>query len=117
VGPVRPDTMAEAASLKADIFVGDESTLAAWLAAEHKPLAHVKIDSGMSRQGFLVEHVAAVGQRLLPHRDQVVGIASHFANVEDVTEQDYAVKQLAQFDGARATLEGLGFQLIKHIAS
>ncbi len=60
---------------------------------------HVHLDTGLSREGFrsenLLKDLAFLkgAQKIL----QVVGIMSHFANTEDVTEQSYALEQVTEF--------------------
>jgi alanine racemase len=75
----------------------------------HKKLkVHLQLDTGLGREGYLPHEV---GQRysfleILQHHVQVCGFMSHFANTEDVTEQQYAEHQLAAFDqGKRAVLD------------
>jgi alanine racemase len=62
--------------------------------------AHVHIDTGLSREGFLPAHIE--GQlAYLKAPDSpfdVCGVLSHFANTEDVTDQHYAAYQLQQFE-------------------
>ena len=51
---------------------------------------------------------------------EIAGVLSHFANTEDVTEQNYAGQQLAAFDdGTRRVGEALGLagRLERHIAA
>lgn len=81
---------------------------------------HLKIDTGMSRLGrrgqgleeafaFLADHPA------LPW----TGIMTHFANVEDVTEQAFAERQLDLFHSAWQRAQGAarGRSLVRHAAS
>src|SRR5581483_7092729 len=55
-----------------------------------------------------------------PDAIEVTGVLSHFANIEDVTEQSYAARQLAAFEeGVRRVREALGLTgpLERHIAA
>lgn len=119
VGPIHPDASHKAFQLQTDIFLSEESTLQKWLetADAEKPRAHLKIDTGMSRQGFLPEQAEELIRRLAPHRNKLVGICSHFSNVEDVLEQDYANQQLAAFDRTAQSFKNAGFTLLSHIAA
>lgn len=118
VGPVRHGDLAEAATSDCDILLTDQAMKAAWLVAPRKPRIHVKFDTGMSRQGFLPEEAAALAMELLPYRSLVCGIASHFANVEDVLEHGYADKQLGLFQQSVAAFRQAGHtDILAHIAS
>jgi len=88
----------------------------------YRPLkGHIHIDTGLSREGFLLEGLAQKIEFLKPnkHLIHVQGVMSHFANTEDVTEQSYAFEQLSKFDEAfeivTQTLD-LPYKLEKHIA-
>jgi alanine racemase len=119
VGPIHPQSGPDAFRLQADIFLGEENTLQEWIntPAEQKPRAHLKIDTGMSRQGFLPEQAAALISRLDAHKEKLVGICSHFSNVEDVLEQTYANQQIDAFTSVVHQFRSAGFQLISHIAA
>ncbi|HYX39294.1 MAG TPA: alanine racemase [Oligoflexus sp.] len=119
VGPIHPKACRQASQLHADIFLSEETTLQEWLATpdEHKPRAHLKIDTGMSRQGFLPEEATALIARLQPHKDKLVGICSHFSNVEDVLEQNYANQQIDAFTGVVHQFRAAGFKLLSHMAA
>lgn len=68
---------------------------------------HLKVDTGTNRQGFepgeLPEIIRAVADEGL----EVVGIATHFANIEDTLEHDFARRQLEQFHDVVAVTRGL----------
>lgn len=65
---------------------------------------HLKVDTGTKRQGLapgeLGTMVAAASARHL----EVVGLASHFANIEDTLEHEFARRQLDLFGEALAGL-------------
>lgn len=62
--------------------------------------AHLHLDTGLSREGIresdLVHELKAL--KLEDSWLDIVGLMSHFANTEDVTEQEYALLQLEAFD-------------------
>lgn len=117
VGPAVSRELGEATKLGAEIVVGNDSVLAGWLAIEPKPRIHIKFDTGMSRQGFLPECAGELVSKLVPHAGLVVGVCTHFANVEDVTDQAYADRQLQLFQNAAQVLRQGGLSLIEHAAS
>jgi alanine racemase len=68
---------------------------------------HLHLDTGLSREGFTREQVEAGAADFLARDADVLvltGVLSHFANTEDVTEQDYAQGQLQRFEQALAAL-------------
>ena len=117
VGPVATESLAPAQRAQVEIFVGSKEILVHWLNMDAKPNIHIKFDTGMSRQGFHPQEAADVASALLPHLPFIKGVCSHFANVEDVLEQEYALHQLASFKQARDTMRSLGITVPAHIAS
>lgn len=63
---------------------------------------HLHVDTGLGREGFLVHQLPQVLHEIDEQSGalQLVGVLSHFANVEDVTEQSYALRQLNDFQSA-----------------
>lgn len=94
-------------------------------AAEHsqKLRVHVHLDSGLGREGFTARQLASGAAGFLAEGAdvlEVVGVLSHFANTEDVTEQEYALHQLSEFDaGVEALRQCLGLEgpLERHMAA
>jgi alanine racemase len=117
VGPPVARELGLAAEVDAEMTLGNREVLEAWTKAKTKCRIHVKIDTGLSRQGFVADETAAVAKELKPHKDRVVGIATHFANVEDVTDHAYADQQLAAFEKAKKGFADAGFSLLAHAAA
>lgn len=117
VGPTAPQAMTTALASNAEVFLSSSEQLQAWLSLAKKPLVHLKIDTGMSRQGFYLEDLGTILPLLKKHKDLVVGLCSHFANVEDVLSQDYANLQLQRFQQASAHMQAAGFTALRHMAS
>lgn len=119
VGPVRADHVREAGKHKLDIFLSEETLLRSWLSlpAGQRPKAHLKVDTGMSRQGFTLEQLPEILNLLKGQNADLIGICSHFSNVEDVLDQTYANHQMREFASAFAMAEKAGFQLIPHMAA
>lgn len=119
VGPTGPQALLEARELEADIFLTEPHILKAWceLPSDQRPKAHLKIDTGMSRQGFRPDEIDSVFHRLSTCKEGLVGICSHFSNVEDVLEQTYAKQQLDHFMKVYDRSRELGFNLMPHMAA
>jgi alanine racemase len=66
----------------------------------------IKVDTGMSRLGYRPDskEFLQLLDLLKDHQVQILGLMTHFSNVEDVTEQSYAYQQLQQFEKAKKIL-------------
>jgi len=88
----------------------------------YRPLkVHIHIDTGLGREGILVEHLETVLPMLkkYSHLVHIQGVMSHFSNVEDVTEQDYARDQITLLEKAHHIITQTGHfshTIEKHIA-
>jgi alanine racemase len=117
VGPFIPDEIKKAHLHKLEMFLGHEEGLTSWLQSREKPEIHIEFDTGMSRQGFRPSDADKIAERLLPQKNLVKGVCMHFANVEDVTEHDYAKLQLKKFEDSKAAFTKRGYNSISHSAS
>ncbi|MEN9826199.1 MAG: hypothetical protein RI953_1944 [Pseudomonadota bacterium] len=112
IGATDPDEFVALAEHDVEVTLGDHNVPAASSAlksAGRKVVAHVHIETGLSREGFFPKDIEA---KLACLKDsdspfEVRGALSHFANTEDVTEQQYALGQIEQFDAGVAALERL----------
>lgn len=118
VGPIFAADLAFAAAHDLEVIVGHQGIWQAFKASPVKPGVHLKIDTGMSRQGFFLEELAAERDAIVRQRSSIKGLMSHFANVEDVTDYTYPQSQLAVFHEAKALVSGWGLDsILFHIAS
>jgi len=58
---------------------------------------HLKVDTGTKRQGVSASSVENVVRLASECRLDVVGVATHFANIEDTLEHEFARRQLDRF--------------------
>lgn len=87
-------------------------------AANERARVHVKIETGTMRQGIWPEELPAFIAALpsSPNVD-LVGVSSHFANVEEAESPAFAEYQLSRFVLACETLQAAGIDPpLKHIA-
>lgn len=79
-------------------------------------LIHLKIETGTGRMGMAPAQVAEMfNVPLFPYPGtRVVGIYSHFANIEDTTDHSYAQHQLEIFNSLLAKIKVPG--LIRHFS-
>ncbi len=72
---------------------------------------HLKVETGTGRQGVLPEEIEGFVRRLRGLADaELVGVSTHFANIEDTLNHGYAERQIAEFQRALQILKGLGLQ-------
>lgn len=114
VGPITAGELEEAAQLKTEVILDSADLFYAWRNLTTRPKFHLKLDTGLSRRGFYLEDLLPILNDLKVFKDEVVGIATHFANVEDVTNTDFAHLQLKRLLQAATHLrkEGLSPLLI-----
>jgi alanine racemase len=117
VGPAVARELADAEALKLELTVGNDEVMKAWMARAQPCRIHVKFDTGMSRQGFQPARAAELAAALLPRRELVAGVSTHFANVEDVTDHEYGDQQLKSFTAALETFRKAGLAPVAHAAS
>ena len=112
LGAVDAVEAAAAAAADVEVTVGSLAGLeaAAGAARADRPLRiHLKVETGVNRQGivegelqpFLARLAAAPGLAL-------VGLSSHYADIEDTTDHGWARVQSDRFDARRARLEAAG---------
>ncbi len=119
VGPATPDGWEEALSLNAELVIGNQDLLSSWLGLQTKPLLHLKFDTGMGRQGFAPVDASNLRDTLSDHQalHKIAGVCTHFANVEDVTDQSYALTQMARFKTAQEVFKQTGLPILYHCAA
>ncbi len=66
---------------------------------------HIKVDTGTHRQGVPPEEAAELAKKAKNAGLSVVGVATHFANIEDTTDHSYAFAQLRRFREALHLVE------------
>lgn len=71
---------------------------------------HLKVETGIHRQGVVEDELARFLQMYAAHRDlKMEGVAAHFANIEDTTDHRFAEQQLARFEEIIAKIRAAGF--------
>ncbi|MEN8005963.1 MAG: alanine racemase [Candidatus Krumholzibacteriota bacterium] len=118
LGPVNRSEAAAAADLDVEITVASLSACRAAAAGGAAVKVHLKVETGVNRQGLVeAELDEAIG--ILRDSDglEVVGLSSHFADIEDTTDHGFAKAQMKRFDGFRDTLAAAGFDdLVQHMS-
>ncbi len=122
LGTTLPTRYADAAHNDITISVSNFEALLALARAKHIPDFHIKIDTGMHRQGFYCEDVPNVIRRLKTIHAHLnghfKGLFTHFASAKDINYPTYTDEQLKNFKAAVALFEKAGFKnLMKHAAA
>jgi alanine racemase len=79
---------------------------------------HIKVETGTNRQGVKDDDLLRLAQAVGRHPYLALeGLSTHFANIEDVTEHQFAEHQLRNFHAALDLLEQNGVSVsVKHTA-
>lgn len=121
LGPTLPALNALAAKYKIAISVSSFEALKALAQEKTPPEFHIKIDTGMHRQGFYLTDLSRA-IRFLSQRSNVkqrlTGIYTHFASAKDINYPTYTEKQFAEFQKAIKLFERADYKnLVKHAAA
>lgn len=96
----------KAVQLKCDITVYNAETIKKLEQIGKKVNAHLKIETGNHRQGIRLEDLSDISKLLSKYKHiQVAGISTHFANLEDRVNHQYALYQLKEFKKAIRLIE------------
>ena len=117
VGPATKASLENCYEANLEPVVGNFAMLEYWRRMKRRPSIHLKFDTGMSRQGFDPVDVEQTITQASLARDQVAGVCTHFANVEDVTEHTYADEQLQTFAKIANLFQDWQVEIICHSAS
>lgn len=118
LGPTLPVLYKGALNNKIVITISNKDALKDYLKSPDKPDFHLKIDSGMHRQGFYPEDIPKIITSLKNVKNNFKGVYTHFCSAKDVNYPTYTELQFSNFNKAVLMLEKAGFEnLIKHVAA
>jgi alanine racemase len=112
LGPVSGSEAVTAAALDVEITLPGLALLReVSQALGQTPLrCHLKVETGVNRQGLRLSEWSAAREVLGGSAGlQLVGLSSHFADIEDTTDHAFAEQQMAKFDAFAAIVEKDGF--------
>lgn len=80
---------------------------------------HLKLETGTNRQGVTLAQLPRCLEMFKSHDAlELVGLATHFANIEDTTDHSYAEYQYRRYLEMKQTVEAAGFTVkYAHMAS
>jgi alanine racemase len=121
LGPTLPNgSLADAVSNDIAITISNDDALDRFIASKFKPKFHLKIDSGMHRQGFYVGDLPRVIKKIKSGsaKDYLVGVYTHFASAKDINYPTFTDEQVKVFTEACEMLSRAGFKnIIRHAAA
>lgn len=124
LGPTLPlNSLKEAYTNDITLTVSNLEALTKLLKEKHPPRFHLKIDTGMHRQGFYLNELPAAIHQVKSHRSLVkssllTGAYTHFASAKDLNYPTFTDFQFHAFKKAIRLLEHAGFKnLVKHAAA
>jgi alanine racemase len=108
MGYLTPGQVAEVVDERVHVLLSARQvlqSLAAHAVRLGRPLpVHIKVDTGTNRQGVPPEEAGELARAAATAGLAVVGVATHFANIEDTTDHSYALYQLERFRQAVAVV-------------
>jgi len=115
LGYVMEDKFKIAIDEHIDLTLYDTESIEAFEAAASKCLQkgrfHLKIETGLYRQGLLFEDVPDVLRRIVQCAHlELVGISTHFANIEETTRPEFATRQFQTLLQGESYVSEMGFE-------
>lgn len=118
LGYTLPGRMSEAARDDIALTISGFDALAALARARERPRIHIKIDTGMHRQGFLPPHIPRLIKELKWCGVVPEGVYTHFASAKDPDDPSYTLFQFKQFRRIISSFRRSGFRrLVRHAAA
>lgn len=123
IGPVPPENASDVIESDSRVFLYSMETaevINQVAKIKNKKISiHLKLDTGMGRQGILCGEALAFVQKLSSFSNLIVeGVATHFATADEEKENNHLLIQLEDFKKTTEQLEQfLGRKLIKHCAN
>lgn len=122
LGPTLPNLFEKAAQAKLIITISNWETLRALAktikVSGKRPAIHLKLDTGMYRQGFYVSQLPEVIAFIKDKKIRLEGVYSHFADSSEIESATFTEQQFALFMQAVAYIQESGFKdVATHIAN
>lgn len=121
LGYTLPEKVPVALAHDITLTVSSFLTLEHWtrLTLSEKIKVHIKVDTGLHRQGFLKDEMKKVVTFLKDHTTslEVTGLYTHFAKAKDPEDRAYTEEQLSEFTMWKEELSKAGFEFLSHAAA
>ncbi len=122
LGPTLISKFPEAKNKDIYLTVSNFETLKSLIKGKNCPKFHIKIDTGMHRQGFYLEDTPKVIKKLKAEGSKpqaaLAGLYTHFASAKDINYPTYTLQQVGIFNKVINLFKKAGFKnLVKHAAA
>lgn len=119
LGPtLPPNSLADAFKHKITLTISNWEALERLAKSRYKPGFHLKIDTGMHRQGFYFEDLKKAVKLITNYQLPITGVYTHFASAKDLNYPTFTDFQFHAFKKAVKILERAGCKnLIKHASA
>ena len=118
LGYTLPSRLEEAADKNIVLTVSSFDALKEITPLTQRPIFHIKVDTGMHRQGFLPDQTSQLVKLLKLNKLIPGGIYTHFASARDPKDREFTVKQVNTFQEIISCFQDAGFShLITHAAA
>ncbi|TSC68030.1 MAG: alanine racemase [Parcubacteria group bacterium Gr01-1014_66] len=118
LGYTLPSRLEEAAAAGIAVTVSSPEALKALVRVGKRPVFHIKIDTGMHRQGFLPTQALDIIRQLKRNHLAPEGVFTHFAAAKDPAYPTYTLMQAEDFQRVVAAFRRTGYsRVIRHAAA
>ncbi len=121
LGPTLPGLLKDAAENSITVSISNTDALNNLRAGKLIPQFHIKIDTGMHRQGFYTAELPAAIRIIKSDKrisGKLTGLFTHFASAKDINYPTYTEMQFADFQKAAERFKKAGFNnLLRHAAA
>ena len=121
LGPTLAELAKDATAKDITLSVSNFEILKHLAQTKNPPKFHLKLDTGMSRQGFFLEDAPKVINFLSKTynlKPNLTGLYTHFASAKDTNYPTYTDRQFEIFQKAVKLFEKVGYKsLIKHVSA
>jgi alanine racemase len=120
LGYTLPEMFTKAVGKNIHLTISSKDALQTFLksSSAKKISIHLKVDTGMHRQGFLLKDQADVLKMLHSVKGvKVEGLYTHFASAKDPANTVFTDMQIAEFARWRESLQNAGFKLLVHASA
>ncbi len=119
LGPTFKNLLKSAAENDITITISSPEALQELKASKFHPEFHLKIDTGMHRQGFYAKDLPAALKLMNDElKADCSGVYTHFASAKDINYPTFTDQQFSEFQKAVKILEKAGLKnLLRHVAA
>ncbi len=122
IGPTLVDLLPKAHENNIAVSISNFESLTALVRHEAPPEFHVKLDTGMHRQGFFVSDIPKVVRTIASAKPRVAqaftGVMTHFATAKDPVYPSYTEQQFQTFEQGMEMFRKAGYKnLVRHASA